>query len=52
MSDRELAARPADEAPPFLGRWRNVYLALLVSQAVLIGLLALLTALAGGEGAP
>jgi|GEM_PF-1849948 len=35
---------PDDGPPPFLGRWRNVYLALVLAQAVIIGLLALLTA--------
>jgi hypothetical protein len=39
---------PDDGAPPFLGRWRNVYVALLVAQAAVIGLLALLTVLASG----
>ncbi len=41
----------ADGPPPFLGRWRNVYLALALAEATLIGLLALLTVLASG-GAP
>lgn len=35
---------PDDGPPPFLGRWRNVYLALIIAQAVVIGFLALLTA--------
>ncbi|MCB9737418.1 MAG: hypothetical protein H6745_32975 [Deltaproteobacteria bacterium] len=38
--------RGQETPPPFLGRWRNVYLALLIAQAVVIGGLALLTALA------
>lgn len=40
---------PVDGPPPFLGSWRNVYLALVAAQAVVIGLLALLTALASGS---
>jgi hypothetical protein len=39
---------PHDEPPPFLGRWRNVYVAVAVVEATLIGLLALLTVLASG----
>lgn len=39
---------PDDGQPPFLGRWRNVYIALAVAQATVIGLLALLTAWASG----
>lgn len=41
-------APPDDGPPPFFGRWRNVYLALILAQAVIIGLLALLTATASG----
>lgn len=41
-------APPDDGPPPFLRRWRNVYLALLIAQAIIIGLLALLTATASG----
>ena len=37
-----------DGSPPFLGRWRNVYLALALAEATIIGLLALLTFLASG----
>jgi len=39
---------PPDGPPPFLGRWRNVYLALALTEATIIGLLALLTILASG----
>jgi hypothetical protein len=39
---------PDDGPPPILGRWRNVYIALAVAQATVIGLLALLTVLASG----
>ncbi|MCC6621836.1 MAG: hypothetical protein IT385_11310 [Deltaproteobacteria bacterium] len=34
------------DPPPFLGSWRNVYLLVLVSQALLVGLLALFGAFA------
>lgn len=36
---------PGDGPPPFLGSWRNVYLALIIVQALIIGGLALMTAL-------
>jgi len=32
-----------DEPPPFLGRWRNVYLLVLVELAAVVALFALLT---------
>ena len=48
VPDRATGGAPDDGPPPFLGRWRNVYVALALAQATVIGLLALLTVLASG----
>jgi len=42
----EAAAEAPPEPPPFFGRWSRVYLLVLVSQALIVGLLALFGALA------
>jgi hypothetical protein len=43
MSTDKTATTEADDPPPFLGRWRNVYLVVAAELAVIVALFAALT---------
>ena len=36
MTEEKTTRDPADEPPPLLGRWRNVYILVVVELAVLV----------------
>jgi hypothetical protein len=42
MDERRAPLSPPDDPPPFLGRWRNVYVVLLAELALLVLLFHLL----------
>jgi hypothetical protein len=43
MSTDKASSTKADDPPPFLGRWRNVYLVVAGELAVIVALFAALT---------